>query len=112
MVILLVVKRKVLGSGLDGSDVISVRRDICSAASHIRVNFPGADASQRGDLFILVRWVFGSDRFCAVLLAQLTGSHGSAGLQETLHFHFWELLRLAHVTHLHTSHKNAVLERI
>jgi len=52
VVILLVVKRKVLGSLLDGSDVISVRKDICSVVSHIRVNFPGADASQQGDLYV------------------------------------------------------------
>lgn len=53
VVILLVLKRKVLSSPWDGCDVISVRKDICSALSHIRVNFPGADASQHGDLFIL-----------------------------------------------------------
>lgn len=55
--------------------VISVRKDICSAVSHIRVNFPGADASQHGDLFIL--WAFGQERFCTVLFAQLMGTQAS-----------------------------------
>lgn len=90
MVILLVDERKVLGSLWDGSDVIPVGKDICSAVSHIRVNFPGAVASQHGDLFVLYRWCFGRaapERFCTVLLAQLTRNHGNAGLQETLYFH-------------------------
>lgn len=53
MVVLLVVKRKVLGSLWDGSGVDLVRKDICSAVRHIRVNFPGARTSQRGDLLTL-----------------------------------------------------------
>lgn len=77
VVILLVVKRKVLGSLWNGSDVISVRKDIWSAVDHIWADFPGADASQCGDLF-----GFGSERLCTVLLAQLMRSRGSTGLQE------------------------------
>lgn len=64
MVILLVVKRKVLGSLCNGSDVISVRKDICSTVSHVRANFPGADASLRGDLFVSHGECFGPARFC------------------------------------------------
>lgn len=65
MVILLVVKRKVLGSLCNGSDVISVRKDICSTVSHVRANFPGADAS----LIYLSHMASvlgrrGSERFC------------------------------------------------
>lgn len=77
VVILLVVKRKVLGSLWNGSDVISVRKDIWSAVDHIWADFPGADASQCGDLF-----GFGSERLCTALLAQLMRSCGSTGLQE------------------------------
>lgn len=42
-----------LGSVCAGSGVDSVGEDICSAVSHIRANFPGAHASQRGDLLTL-----------------------------------------------------------
>lgn len=63
MVILLVVKRKVLGSLCNGSDVISVRKDICSTVSHVRANFPGADASLHGDLFVSHGECFGPARF-------------------------------------------------
>lgn len=59
VVILLVVERKVLGSLWDGCDVDSARKDICSALSHIRVNFPGAHASQHGDLLTLCDGAFG-----------------------------------------------------
>lgn len=93
MVILLVVKRKVLDSLWDGSDVISVPKDICSAVSRIRVNFPGADASQHGDLFI---WYGGCFWAGVVLRGELMRSHGNADLRETLCFSLWELLRLAH----------------
>lgn len=41
-----------LGSLWNGSDVISVRNHIWSAVSHIWADFPGADASQCGDLFV------------------------------------------------------------
>ncbi len=63
-------------------------KDICFAVSHIRVNFPGADASQQGDLFIPCGGCLGRSGSCAVLLAQLMRSHGNTGLQETLYFHF------------------------
>lgn len=77
MVILLVVKRKVPGSLCNGSDVISVRKDIWSAVDHIWADFSGAVASQCGDLF-----GFGSERLWTVLLAQLMRSSGSTGLRE------------------------------
>lgn len=79
MVILLVVKRKVLGSLWDGFVVISVRKHICSAVSHIRVNFPGADASQHGDLFVSYVWCLGRRGSVA---------HGAVGTADE---ELWEL---------------------
>lgn len=54
-----------LGSVCAGSGVDSVGEDICSALSHIRANFPGAHASQRGDLLTLASLgQRGSERYC------------------------------------------------
>lgn len=75
MVILLVVKRKVLSSLLDGCNVISIGKDIRFAVSHICVNFPGADASQHGDFSVSDGGVFGLQKLCAVLLALTSKKH-------------------------------------
>lgn len=109
MVILLVVERKVLGSLWNGSDVISVRKDIWTAANHICTNFPGADASQCGDLFVSMVGVWVGE--------VLYGAVGTADEKSWEHrrprtlFSSWELLHLAHVTHLHKVKKNAGLEK-
>lgn len=97
-----------------GSDVDSVRKDIWSALSHIRVNFPGARASHRGDLLTLCGGASGpgegSAQFC---WHKLMKSHGNTGLQETLGFHFGmgavAFGSCGNV--LHTVEKNAALEQ-
>lgn len=73
--------------------------------THIRVSFPGADASQRGDLSV---WC------TAVLLAQLMRSHETVGLRKNTFFLNYSdvLLRLANVRHLHMVKKNAGLEQV
>lgn len=100
MVILLVVKRKVLGSLRGGSHVISVRKHICSAVNHIRVNFPGADC----DLFPVRR---------AEVLRRAVGTADEQPWEHgpPRNTSFWEPLPLAHRERLHTVKRNAVLEQ-
>lgn len=111
MVILLVVERKVLGSLWDGSDVDSVRKDICSTVSHIRVSFPGAHASQHGDLLTLCGGAFGP----AQILCSAVGTADEESWEHrpprNTWFSFRELLHLAHAAHLHRVKKNAALEQ-
>lgn len=85
--------------------------DICSAVSHIRVNFPGADASQRGDLFVPCAGCLGRRGSVVRCWHSWWGAMGVQGLQETLYFHFGSCCIWLCVPHLHTWLKrNAALE--